>query len=420
MFPVLLVLALSQIPADADYPGVEVDRALHANQYLRARDAAEEAMKTDTVGFLKDIFGLTQSYLSLEREALATLDSMHGTRSSARDTSLLDDAVAVDAIAAIVEAAKDRRVVILNESHHMPRHRAFATELLRELKKLGFDTFAAETFMDPEGTQERGWPDHETGYYTQDPVFGELVRVAIEEGFRLVKYETEKRLSPDTDPRERVNSREIDQANHLKERVFDPFPDARLFVYVGYSHATEDWRDEGGPNEIAWMAARLAKLTGFDPLTIDQTTATPRSDPKFEDPYWARAVKDGLLSDGPKLLRDDAGDPIFVGDYAGRIDLQVFHPPLREIDGRPDWLARGRKRLAPPPALVEVGAPDAELLLQAFFAGEDTARAIPADQFVVSDRAAPPVFLLRPGTYTLIAQDAEGSILATIEGVVVE
>lgn len=420
MIPVLVALALLQVPADANYPGVEIDRALHANQYLRAFRAAEEAMKNDTVGYLKDIFGLTQSYLSLEREALATLDSMHGATPKEVDTWLLDDAVALDAIPAIVEAAKDRRIVILNESHHMPRHRAFAAELARELRKLGFDTFAAETFMDPEGAQQRGWPDHQTGYYTQDPVFGELVRVAIEEGFRLVKYETEKRLSPDTDPRERINSREIDQANHLKERVFDVFSEAKLFVYVGYSHATEDWRDEGGPNEIAWMAARLAKLTGFDPLTIDQTTATPRSDDAFANPHWKRAVNDGLLVGGPKLLRDDAGDPIFVGDYAGKIDLQVFHTPLAELDGRPDWLARGRKKLAPPTALLEAGDAGAELLLQAFRSGEAIATAIPVDQFVVRDRAASPVFLLRPGTYTLLAQNVEGTILATIEGVVVE
>lgn len=401
------------------YPGAAVYEAVKENRYLAALHAAEVEAANDKEGFMKDLLGLTQSYLSLERETLATFDSMGQGESEPIESSPIDDATALEAIAAIVEAAKDRRIVILNESHHMPRHRAFSARLIRELRKLGFDTFAAETFFEVEQTRERGWPNHDTGYYSQDPVFGELVREAIELGFQLVPYETTRHLPPDTDARIRINTREIDQATNLMQRVFEVNPQAKLYVHVGYSHATENWRDEGGKNELAWMAARLAKLSGFDPLTIDQTIATPHSEPKFEDPHWRRAVEKDRVT-GPTVFRASDGSYVVVGNYAKCVDMQVFHPPVSEIEGRPDWLAHGRVKLSVPAELLDKAPKDAEFLLQAFFSGEDTSSAIPADQFVVAVGTTASPFYLRPGRYTLMAQDATGSVLGKLEEVAVK
>lgn len=416
----VLALALLQSPSSAEYPGASIDRALRENRYLAAQRAAELEVKADTTGFMTDLLGLTQSFLSLERESLKTFDSMGAATLPEIESSPVDDASALDAIPAIVEAAKDRRIVILNESHHMPRHRAFAAELAVALRAVGFDTFGAETFADIEGTKRRGYPDHSTGYYSQDPVFGELVRTVLEFGYECVAYEaTPTAPAPDQDPRQRINAREIEQSRNLKERVFDANPEARLFVFVGYSHATEDWTDEGGTKELAWMAARLKKLTGFDPLTIDQTGATPRSEERFADPHWRRAVTRGVL-DAPKVFRLADGSCFVAGSYATRVDLQVFHPPLAEIHGRPDWLARGRIGVAPPRELVAFAKEGSELLLQAYRSAEDDASAIPADQFVVRDPAAPLRFFLRSGEYRIVAQDEIGKRLGVIESFVVE
>lgn len=412
------VLVLQGKPA-GDYPGAAIDVHLRKNQYLAALRAAEKEAKADTEGMFVDRLGLLQSFVGLEREALVTFDSMGAEPLAPVASSPIDDATALDAIPAIVEAAKGRRIVILNESHHVSRHRAFAAELARALRKEGFDTFAAETFADVEGTAKRGYPDHSTGYYSQDPVFGELVRTVLELGYRTVAYEaTFHAPQPDQDQRMRINDREIQQSANLKERVFDAFPGARLFVYVGYSHATENWVDKGGPKELAWMAARLASLTGLDPLTVDQTGAMPRSEPRFESPHRRRALDAGKL-DRPRVFRQGDGTFFVAGTYAGKVDMQVFHPPLGESKGRPDWLARGRRAVDLPAEAVKALDPERTSLVQSFRASESE-DAIPADQFVVRGRSERPVLLLAPGRYRIVVQDEAGAERARVENVPVE
>lgn len=76
-----------------------------------------------------------------------------------------------DAIAGIVEAARDRQIVILNEAHHVARHRAFALLLARELRTLGFEYLACETFsstVDIAAMQPRKYPLRRDGAYIRD------------------------------------------------------------------------------------------------------------------------------------------------------------------------------------------------------------------------------------------------------------
>jgi len=415
----MLLVALLQIPTPPVDPGVAIDLHVRAGRYLAALDAAEHRALESEDPFVLDQLGLVQSFAGQEEEMLVTFDQMNGENAAPAGSSPVDDATALDAIPALVEAARGRRIVVLNESHHMPRNRAFALELARALRAEGFDTFAAETFADAAGLQQRGWPDASTGYYTAEPVFGELVRGAAALGYRLVEYEWKPTGPPATDVGAQIRVRETAQAKNLHERVFQAHPEARLFVYVGYSHATEDWSDPGGPNERAWMSARLAKLTGFDPLTIDQTECVPHSEARFENAHWRRAVERGLL-DAPKVLRPASGDGfVVVGTYAGKVDAQVFHPRTPPVHGRPGWLARGRSAFAIPSALAAKIPGDERVLLQAFHASEGTG-AIPADQFVVESGAVPPWFLLASGTYRLAIQDVDGKTLATQDGVHVE
>jgi len=416
----LLHALLSQSPAPGAFPGAGFMNETRAGHYLAALLSIEAECQGGGPAseILQDTLGIGWSFVGDEERTLEVFDAMGSERHAALERSPLDEAQALDAIPAIVEAARGRRIVILNESHHMPRHRAFALELARALRAEGFDTFAAEAFADAEATAARGYPAADTGYYTMEPVFGGLVRGAIDLGYRLVAYEPVASHDPGRSQLESIRLRETGQARNLVERVFEARPDARLFVHVGYSHATEDWIDPGGPNERAWMAARLGDLTGFDPLTIDQTTATPRSDPAFADPHWRRAAERGVLS-GPKVFRLADGTPFVTGKYAGKVDLQVFHPPSRLEHGRPDWLARGRTALAVPEPLRAAAPAGERVLLQAFRADEGP-DAIPADQMLLEPDAPAPVFLLPRGTYRLAVQDASGRRLASLESVTVD
>jgi hypothetical protein len=97
--------------------------------------------------------------------------------------------------------------------------------------------------------------------------------------------------------------------------------------------------------------------------------------------------------------------PLSVGLLAGSVDLQVVHPPVRTIEGRPDWLAGMGRRAAPvPPSLLPSSG---TRLVQAFIAteGDD---AIPVDQVLVT-AGEPAPFLMLPRTPVRYAvQDVRG------------
>ncbi len=100
-----------------------------------------------------------------------------------------------DAIAEIVARAAKTRVVILNENHGLPRDRAFALEVARALRPLGYSVLAAETFWNKEDQApmvllaKQGYPIRTSGHYTQDPVFGDLARQSLAMGYRPYAYE---------------------------------------------------------------------------------------------------------------------------------------------------------------------------------------------------------------------------------------
>ena len=172
-------------------------------------------------------------------------------------------------------------------------------------------------------------------------------------------------------------------------RFIQANPRARILVYCGYSHAAKR-----AVKHDSWMAARLIAMTGLDPLSIDQASGWP---PLVPDP--ASRV-DQVLSRFPAsapmaVMRAD-GSPIMMhGDYDGDFDIQVVHPRLPDVDGRPGWLARapGRVRVARP---LPQPLP-AESLVQAVRTEEAVAaaNAVPSDQYLLPSGTRQAVFFLR-------------------------
>ncbi len=297
------------------------------------------------------------------------------------------------AVREIAARAADTRIVILNEAHHSPRDRAFGLEVARALRPLGYTMLAAEAFSndrDP-GARSRamaalardGYPRRRTGHYVRDPIFGDFVRQALALGYEPVSYEDTSR-DRSGGQAERIARREQAQAEALAE-VVRRNPHAKLLVFVGFSHAAEaPLQSTDGFDE--WMASRLKRLTGIDPLTIDQTVSDETSARR-------RAYRDlatPRLRGRPGILFL-SGSPMVEGQYAGAVDLQVIHPPLRLVRGRPEWMRRiGRRPVKIPRRLLPA---QGRRLVQAF-AAEEPEDAIPLDQIVVeAGREAPPLML---------------------------
>ena len=285
-----------------------------------------------------------------------------------------------DVIAAIAERAADHRVIIINESHSVTRHRDTIRRLLVALRPLGYSVYAAETFnnsepgSDPvETTADFPFPHVMDGFYTFEPVFGRTVREAKRLGFRLAAYEeTEEQTAPrGSDIDVQIQARETAQASNLAAILNKMGPDEKLVVHVGYSHASEV---PVAPNDRLWMAARLKALTGIDPLTVSQT-----------------------------LCRSEDGEPFLAqlptDEPAGLVDLVLSQPVTKFARSRPIWRRQsGDVEVELPPQLRNRGGP---LIIEAFRSGEPF-EAIPMDRIYLEPGEDIPL-LLPPGDYTVRA-----------------
>lgn len=322
----------------------------------------------------------------------------------------LATATATDAIAAIVERAKRTRIVILNEDHAVPRDRAFGLDVARALRPLGFDLLAMETLSNDtdakasaakmQALMRDGYPRRATGYYSHDPVFADFIRQSLALGYRPVAYEATD-FSSGGDSKTRIAAREQAQADYLIERALKAYPQAKLFIYVGWSHATENpLHDTLSDVPTRWLATRLKAQTGIDPLTIDQTL--------LNDTGGGSRVLHAIVANrlnGRSAVMMSKGKPLVVGKYAGAIDLQVAHPGTVRINGRPDWLsALGRTPVAIPATLLPKNG---TRLVQAFIASEDK-DAIPVDQVLVSAGESVPKLMLPGAPVRYAIQDPAG------------
>lgn len=301
------------------------------------------------------------------------------------------------AIEAIVNAARDRRIVMLNEDHTTQRQRAFAFDVAKALRKIGFTHFGAETFTpDVSANMKDGVPKLSMGVYTLDPVFADLARHSAQLGYRLFDYEIREaqQASESADRNIQIAAREQAQADNIK-KVLDANPDARLFIYLGGGHASKI-PEEGGRE---MMALRLKRMTGIDPLVVDQQIGTPRSSVEYDGELY-RGVANLAASTVPLVMTNASGQ--WLTPYGH--DLAVFHPRMPDIAGRPGWLAMNGYRK---PYALKLEPMPARTLLRAFVKTE-TAGSIAMDQILIAANQTEVSLMLPVGEYSVVRQNEAG------------
>ena len=318
-----------------------------------------------------------------------------------------------EALMAIVDAAKDRQIVILNEAHDCPQHRAFGLLLAAELKKIGFEFLAMETLVGPDGNSgvlNLDYPKLDTGYYSAEPVFGDFVREAARLGYQLVAYEIEsgqRQVDAQADPVDSIRERENAQSDNLIQHVLKPHPKTKLFVYVGYSHATEHWEPQDDGSDLGWMAAQIQKKTGIDPLTIDQVGGSYNPKNQQIDPVLSLLQKDAAIQQ-PCVLRQESGEWLSSDGYYHKTDMTVFHPIQKMLDGRPNWLRMNGYRKAHPFQNKDYYLGD-KTLVQAYRIDEGEG-ALPVDQVLLETPDGEAMLLLPEGKYRTVSQTIDGTI----------
>ena len=231
----------------------------------------------------------------------------------------------------ILRLAHGRKAVFFNEAHSAPITRTLTVELLGRLRAEGFNYFAAETlYVGDKDLQKRGYATAKTGFYVSEPIYGEMVRTALALGFKVVAYDAEN--AGVGDPREKEGAQALAQ-------IFKRDPGARLVVNAGFAHIQKKGKYLGGSS----MAEFFERLSGIEPLAIEQTMMIQHARTDQDHPYYL-AVTQANRAAHPFAYVNAAGEAWTL--KPGAYDVSVFFPTATIVDNRPDWVSLDGTRIA--------------------------------------------------------------------------
>jgi hypothetical protein len=323
----------------------------------------------------------------------------------------------LDAVAAIDSIADKQQVIMINEEHRTPFHRALTLELLAKLYAKGFRYFAAETVDESDAElTKRGYPTQNTGFYTADPVYADVIRAALKIGYKIVPYESVDKTckAPENNAEFCNDQRERGQAQNLYDRILKQDPQAKIFVHVGRGHNSKAAISE----TFNFMAYYFQQLSKIEPFTIDQLRFSERRNPALEQPLYRLLTKENILQK-PSVYQ--ASDGKFYNMGAG-YDMLIFHPRLSYKNGRAAFLEMNGIRKAEKPDLKKLKLESSNqiftgkepVLIQALVA-EESADAVPFDQIILEPNQKIPVLMLSKGNFKIRAIDKYGKILGQYE-----
>ncbi len=299
----------------------------------------------------------------------------------------------VNATDYIIEQAKEHQVVIINEAHHNSFHRVYTKSLLQELYNQGYKNFGLEAlgngvYLDTI-LNNRKYPIQETGHYTKDPQFGDLIREALEIGYHVFAYEN---VGEGT-----AKQREIEQARNI-EKVLNSRPNEKFLIHCGFDHALEGALRS---REKA-MAGRLTEYTAIDPFTINQVAYSERSKPEFNHPLLK-----ALNATEPSVIIDKENHPLKYTRGEAWADIAVFHPQTTYKQDRPHWIFEyGNKHV--PIALNDIDI-EYPVMVLAFKKGEDISVAIPMDIAEIKSKIDSCHLGLKKGDYNIVITNGNQS-----------
>lgn len=235
---------------------------------------------------------------------------------------LLDSLKIKDALSFIDSISKCNAIIFINEAHHRSDHRFFILQILPILAKNGFTYFGMEAFNNSDSLiSERGFPLIKSGFYTQDPIYGRVLRCAIENKFKIFGYEANSDHNTAAD-------REQQQAeNIIKNTSGDK--NAKILIYGGFDHIRKDSSLSKSWGKLA-MAGRYIKMTGKSVVSIDQYTF---SDKMNLHPFYSH-----LVTNQPTVPY--LKDRMFSDPYSKKgFDYYIIHPSLKKdrLSNLVDW-----------------------------------------------------------------------------------
>jgi hypothetical protein len=295
----------------------------------------------------------------------------------------------------IVNRSKKESVIIINEAHNNARHRVFTTSILQGLYNNGYRFLGLEALSDTL-INKRKFAVLESGYYTKEPQFGNLINEALKIGFTVFGYEDFSNTNLTG------KDREIKQAQNIAKWIKEN-PDGKFLIHCGYDHIIE-----GTPGIKSWekaMAGRLTEFTGINPFTIDQVQYSERGNVKLNQPYITITNLDY-----PAVMINNDGNT-FHGpiDNPKKFDCSIIHPVTKYNYARPDWLTlSGKRKIYTIPNLKIKEFP---VLVMAYRIDEFEKDGIPADVIEILDKSNKGNLILEKGSYKIVIKNKDYKIV---------
>lgn len=224
---------------------------------------------------------------------------------------------------AIVQEARSRQLVMINENHFYPNHRVLVFDLLDSLKTVGYGYLALEALA-PEHVEAVNTTRHvdlQTGFYTQEQQYVRLLHKALALGFTLVAYENI----------DQAKDREEGQAERLFNNTFAKDSTAKVLVLAGMDHILES----PTPSGKKWMATVFKERYGIDPLTINQNDfkhlrhLAPDGYLMFQSDVFAndrlRAVDFHVINNQPIILANPTDTRPYRNRHRDSVQVLLFH-----------------------------------------------------------------------------------------------
>lgn len=295
-----------------------------------------------------------------------------------------------DAKRYILFLAKSYRVIMINEAHNKPLHRAFVLSLLEDLYKKGFRYLAME-MLNNHADHSLNRVTSASGYFVNEPVAAELVRTALALGYKLVSYEDTAAVLHTPTERDEI------QARNINKVILDD-ASAKILVLAGYGHISK----KAMGNDYIPMGMAFRKLSGIDPLCIDQTGMTEGSELAYGKAlYQSYVEKFNINTPSVAMLGNEAVNITNDENY----DAIVIHPPTAYHDGRPTWLSLNGSRQ---PVYVKPTVKET-FLVQAYYEDETKlngpGKLVPADQTYIPTNKENYLLYLKKGKYLVTFRD---------------
>lgn len=345
----------------------------------------------DTVSWKYQTGATALSFSGYYKEVLNIWDK-NGVRKpkiTADDSLYFANSKKINAKDYIIKQSKNKQVIIVNEAHHVASHRTFTTSLLKELYKNGYRYLGLEALQDASVNQQK-YAVTETGYYTKEPEFGNLVYEALKIGYTLFHYEAADGKNN--------KEREIEQAQNI-QNFMKSVPNGKFIIHCGYAHAYEN-------DYPAWgkaMAGRLKESMNIDPFTIDQTQFLERFDTANNHLFT------NLNTTGAPIVLVDKNGVVFNGKTDPKqTDVVVIHPPTKYINNRADWFIKGKTKYSVPASKSNNNKP---LLVLAYRNTEFENKGTPADVIEITNNNAAKDLYLAKGKYTIVIKDKNYQII---------